>query len=263
MVSIFFISYLLIGIIAGTLSGMLGIGGGVIVIPLLVVIYKLQNFAPNAIMHLAAGTSLAVMILNASSSIYAHTRHKIEIWPTYKKLALGIIIGTIIGALLSHNLSSTVLEIIFGIFMLLVSIQMLFGKKPKASRKLPGPLLTNSIAFAIGGKSGLLGIGGGAITIPFLHYCNVPIRNIVGISAACSLTIAIIGSISFALTGMHTPNLPPWSIGYIYLPAVLGIALTGPLFARFGAKISHKLPKETLKKILAIVLLLMAIKMLT
>lgn len=258
----FFISYMLIGITAGMLSGMLGIGGGIIIVPLLVLIYHMQHIPPDLIMHMAAGTSLAVIVLNSASSLYRHSQYKIQIWPVYKKLAIGIIVGTITGAILSHLLHSDILEIIFGIFIFFVAIQMLRTHQPKSHRKLPGVIGTSSVAFVIGGKSGLLGIGGGAITIPFLHYCNVPIRNTIAISSACSLTIAIIGSISFMLTGTHTPNLPPWSTGYVYWPAFLGIGLTGPLCARIGASISHKLPQETLKKILGTVLLLAAIKML-
>jgi uncharacterized membrane protein YfcA len=253
---------MLIGLVAGILSGLLGIGGGIIVIPLLVWLFKLQNIPSDLIMHLAAGTSLSVMIFTAASSLYGHVKHGIEIWPVYRQLAIGIIIGTIFGAVFGHFLPGRVLEILFAIFIFIVAIRMLIAIKPKLKRTLPRSLGMFLMAFVIGGKSGLLGIGGGVIIIPFLSYCNVPIRNIIAVSVSCSLTIAIIGTISFIITGQHAIDLPPWSLGYIYLPAFLGIVLTSPICAQLGTHLSHKLPVTILTRILGAVLLIMAIRML-
>lgn len=259
---LYILVYMLIGIIAGTLSGMLGIGGGVIVIPLLLWTLKTHTTNPDVIMQMAAGTSLAVMIFNTSSGAYTHFKRGSKIWPVYRKLVPGIILGTITGVIFASSINSKILEIIFGIFIILVALNMLLMKRPKPTRHLPGPFGTSIVGFIIGGKSGMLGLGGGVITNPFLYYCNVSMRDIVGISNTCSATIATIGTIGFMLTGSHVSTVPPWSIGFVYLPAVLGILLTGPICAHIGAHISHKLPKEMLKKILAIVLLLVAIKML-
>ncbi|KPJ68186.1 MAG: hypothetical protein AMJ43_01940 [Coxiella sp. DG_40] len=253
---------MLIGSVAGVLSGLLGIGGGIIVIPLLIWLFRIQNIPPDLVMHLAAGTSLSVMTFTAASSLYGHIKHGITIWPIYRRLAMGMIIGTIFGAIFGHFLPGRVLEIIFAIFVLLVAFRMLIAIKTTSNRTLPRPLGTFIVALLIGGKSGLLGIGGGAITIPFLSYCNVPIRNIVAVSASCSLTIATIGTISFILTGQHAIDLPTWSLGYIYLPAFLGIVLTSPLCAQLGAYFSHKLPVTVLTRILGAILLIMAIHML-
>lgn len=253
---------MLIGSIAGILSGLLGIGGGVIVIPLLVWLFKLQNIPSDLIMHLAAGTSLSVMIFTAASSLYGHIKHGIDIWPIYHRLAIGMVIGTVFGAVFGHFLPGRFLEILFAIFIFIIAIRMLIAIKTKSTRTLPGPLGMFSMALLIGSKSGLLGLGGGAITIPFLSYCNVPIRNIVAVSVSCSLTIAIIGTISFIITGQHAIDLPSWSLGYIYLPAFLGVVLTSPLCAQLGTYLSHKLPVTVLTRILGAVLLIMAIRML-
>jgi uncharacterized membrane protein YfcA len=123
-------------------------------------------------------------------------------------------------------------------------------------------LAMTGMGLVIGTKSGLFGLGGGVITIPFLSYCNVPMRNVVGISIACSLTVAIIGTVGFILTGLHAANLPPWSTGYVYWPAVAGIALTSPIFARYGTRLSHQLPVVTLKRLFALFLILVALHML-
>ncbi len=253
---------MLIGSIAGVLSGLLGIGGGIIVIPLLVWLFKAQNIPSDLVMHLAAGTSLSVMIFTAASSLYGHIKHGVVIWPIYRQLAVGMIIGTVFGAIFGHFLPGKILEILFAIFVFIVAIRMLMAIKPKSKKTLPRPLSMFSIALLIGSKSGLLGLGGGAITIPFLGYCNVPVRDIVAVSVACSLTIAIVGTISFVFTGQHATDLPAWSLGYIYLPAFLGIVLTGPLCAQLGAYFSHKLPVTVLTRILGAALLIMAVRML-
>ena len=258
----FFILYMLTGATAGILSGMLGIGGGVIIIPFLIWIYKMQHMSAQLIMHMATGTSLAIIVLNTTSALYAHLKKKIKILFIYKKLFPGIILGTIAGAILSHFLRGSVLEIIFCIFLFIVSLRMLLANKQRPGRSLPNKFITSPVSFLIGAKSGMLGLGGGAITIPFLHYCNVPIRNIIAISSACSLTIASIGTVSFMIIGSFSHNLPNFSTGYIFWPAFLGAIITGPLCAKIGTKFSHKLPQKTLKKILAIVLLLTAIKIL-
>lgn len=260
---LYFLGYILIGILAGTASGLLGIGGGVIIIPGLVWLFKAQGISYHLIMHMAAGTALASMILTASSSAYGHIKRGANVWPTYKRLAPGIIIGTIIGAIIGHFIPNRALEIIFGIFIIFFAVRMILNFQSKPSRKLPNNFFTFLIAFIIGAKSGILGIGGGAIIIPVLTYCNVKIRDTVAISATCSVTIAIIGAISFMLMGQYATHLPNLSIGYVYLPALLGIILVAPLCAQIGAYFSHRLPVDTLKRILGFVLLIIAVRMLS
>ena len=256
------IGYLFIGACGGFLSGLLGIGGGMLVVPGLAFIFNIQGMPATTIMHMAEGSSLASMIVSAYSSATAHYRHGAKIWLTYRRMYIGVIVGTIIGTVLAGMLHSRALEIIFGVFTFVVAILMLRGFSPSAKRQLPGPIPLFSVSAAIGVKSGLLGLGGGVISVPFLAYCNVPMRDAVGISTAISLTVAIIGTIGFMITGWHSQGLPAWSTGYVFWPAVLGVAIVSPIFANLGAKLCHRLPVPLLRKIFAVFLLLIGIQML-
>ncbi|MGD9153377.1 MAG: sulfite exporter TauE/SafE family protein [Gammaproteobacteria bacterium] len=252
--------YPLIGVLAGLLSGMLGIGGGIIVVPGLAFVFahfaKMQGFS----MHMAEGTSLAIMIITAISSIYAHHQRENILWPLFLRLLPGILIGVISGAIFAGYLPARILEIIFGVFVFLMALRMFLLIKSKPTRKLPSWPWLSLIAFIIGGKSGLLGIGGGAITIPFLNYCNVPMRKASGTSIACTLPIAIVGAISFAITGFNVVTIP-YSIGYIYLPAFFGVAVMSLLFAPVGAALSGKVDVALVKRIFGVLLFVASIKM--
>lgn len=255
-------AYLLIGICAGTLSGLLGIGGGLIVVPALIFLFGMQGISNEIIMRLTAGTSLAAMIIVSLASMRAHLQRGVQIIKLYKRLVAGLILGTILGVLIASILHSRILIFIFGLMLIVVAFLMLFGIKPAANRKLPGKFGLFNISFLIGANSGMLGIGGGTITIPLLHYYNVSLRDAVGVSTAVSLTIACIGTISFISIGWHQPQLPRFSFGYVYLPAVIGIAIVSPFFAALGAAWSHRLPIENLRRIFALFLLAIGIKML-
>lgn len=257
----YFLLYMLIGSAVGTFSGLIGLGGGVIMVPALLWAYKAQGISDNLAIHMAAGTSLSVIVFTSLFSLYNHLKRGAKIQPIYRQLAAGIIIGTMLGAIFGHFLPARMIEILFGVFILFVSIRMVLAIKPKPGRKLPGKLGMFLVAGGIGGKSGVLGVGGGAVTTIFLNYCNVPLRNIIAISAACSSTVAVVGAVSFMLIGYNMPNLPAWSTGYVYWPGFLGILLTGPIFAKLGTMLSYKLPVEILKRILGVILVMAAIKM--
>jgi uncharacterized membrane protein YfcA len=256
------VGYLIIGALGGFLSGLLGIGGGMLVVPGLALVYHLQGMPAASIMHMAEGSSLASMIVSAYSSVSAHYRRGSQIWPIYRRMFVAVIIGTILGTLLASILYSRVLAIIFGVFTLLVALMMLRGFSPHAKRNIPGPIPLFGVSAAIGVKSGLLGLGGGVISVPFLAYCNVPMRDAVGVSTAVSLTVAVIGTLGFMATGWHAPGLPHWSTGYVYWPAVLGVVVASPIFANLGAMLCYRLPVPLLRKIFAVFLLLIGIQML-
>lgn len=256
------LTYILIGAIAGTLSGLLGIGGGLIVVPSLAYMFARQHFNPAIIMHMAVATSLSIMIITSSRSLLLHYKRKIKFWAIYRRLVVGVIIGTIVGVVLAHFLHSNVLRIIFGVFVALMAIRMLFGHKAKRSQHFPSTIVMNCVSFIIGAKSGLLGLGGGVVTVPFLLYCNVGMREAVITSIATSLTIAVIGTIAVLITGSYAHGLPSWTTGYIYWPATLTVAIGSVLFAPLGVKLSHWLPTQILKRVFGIVLVLIAIHML-
>lgn len=254
--------YFVLGGITGVIAGLLGVGGGAVIVPALVWIFHIQDLPDHTIMHVAIGTSLATIIVTSISSVRAHHRHGAVLWPVFRRLTPGIIIGALAGAAVADALPSDALRIIFGLFELIVAAQMGFGAKPPPHRVLPatgGMLAAGSV---IGTVSAIVGIGGGALTVPFLTWCNTSIRYAVATSAACGLPIAVAGAAGFVVAGWNETELPPWSIGYIYGPALLGITLVSMLSAPLGAKLAHTLPVDTLKKGFAVFLALIGIKML-
>jgi uncharacterized membrane protein YfcA len=255
-------SLLLLGIVAGTLAGLLGIGGGIVIVPALVWILHSHAEIPAAsLMQIAIGTSLATIVITSISSMIAHHRRGAVLWSIVWQLTPSIIVGALLGAIIADALPSETLRKIFAIFILLVSAQLGFLAPPAPHRQLPGSVATWSIAGTLIGKvSALMGIGGGSLTVPFLVWCNVSIRNAVATSAACGFPIALSGALGFIATGRHIGEA--WMSGYIYWPAFIAISPATLLFAPLGAKLAHTLPVNTLKKLFAVFLAGVGVNML-
>ena len=256
------IAYLLLGACTGTIAGLFGVGGGLIVVPVLAIIFKSQGVANDIIMHLAIGTSLATIIPTSISSLIAHHRRGAVLWPAFTQLAPGIVIGAFLGAYIAHQISSDALKMGVGIFALVVAIKMLLDIKPQAHRELPGRAGMTLAGAVIGVVSALIGIGGGMLTTPFLLWCNKALRNAIATSAACGLPIAIAGTAGYIKVGLGSPLLPQWSSGYVYWPALFAVALTSVFFAPLGAWLTHKLPVDFLKKIFALLLIVIGVRLL-
>jgi hypothetical protein len=256
-------AYILTGIIAGTLSGLLGIGGGIIIVPALAWIFVHFGFPAGHIMHVALGTSLAVIIFTTASGLQSHLKHKIEFMPIFKQLLIPIIIGVILGAVFSKLLPSAVLAKIFGVFALLMGIKMCLNPKADSDRHLPGLFGMSVAGTAIGIISGLLGLGAGATSVPFMTFYGVNMRKTVIISTAAGLVIAVVGTMSYILTGWHAVGLPKWHVGFIYLPALVSVALASVIFAKIGAYLSHRFSTKWLKILFGILLLVIGVHMLT
>jgi len=259
------ISLLILGVVAGVLAGLLGIGGGVVIVPALVFIFSHyhSNIPSEYLMHFAVGTSLATIVLTALSSIYAHHQHRAVRWQIVKWLTPGLVVGTLLGAAVADSLSSNHLQLVFGIFLIIVAIQMAISKQPPAHRQLPNGWGIGLISLIIGKMSALVGIGGASMNVPFLTWCNVPVREAVGTAAACGLPIAIAGTLGFIVTGWSLSEpTPAWSLGYVYLPAFMSIVATSLIFAPLGAKLTHSIPVNVLKRFFALFLLAVGIKML-
>jgi hypothetical protein len=254
--------YLAIGAATGIVAGLLGVGGGLIIVPALAWIFHLHHLPENLIMHMAIGTSLATIIITSISSVRAHHRHGAVLWPAFWRLAPGLVIGTLLGSRLAGALRGDTLRIIFGIFVLTVAAQMGFGFKPAPHRNLPGRGGMLTAGGVIGVVSAIVGIGGGSLTVPFLTWCNTSIYKAVATSAACGLPIAMAGAIGFAFNGWKHAGLPAWSLGYVYGPAFLGISVISMLSAPLGARLAHSLPTAILKKTFAGFLGMVGIKML-
>jgi uncharacterized protein len=257
------LSLLALGIIVGILAGLLGIGGGLIIVPVIVWLFKEHpNFAPDYIFHVAIGTSLATIVITSISSSYAHHRHKAVRWDLVWKMLAGLLLGGIIGAIIVHNLSYPNLKFVFAIFVLLAAIKMLFDLNPTPARSLLPNWGLNLAGLIIGMVAAIVGIGGGVLSVPFLTWCKVPIRQAVATASACGVPIAVAGSLGFIITGWQIADLPPWSVGYVYLPAFLIIVTSSIIFAPLGAKLAHTLPTARLKQIFAILLCIIGINML-
>jgi len=258
-----FISYIGLGVIAGFVAGLLGVGGGLIIVPVLILIFQSNEFTDKVIVHMAIGTSLATIIFTSLSSIYAHHfTHNAVRWDIVKKLTPGIIVGALLGALIADFIAAKTLQQFFGFFELFVAFQMALNIKPHAARRLPGYMGTLSAGTGIGSISSIVGIGGGTLTVPFLVWCNVKMQQAVATSSACGLPIAVAGCVGFVLTGWNEINLPEHSLGYVYWPAFISIVISSILFAPLGAWLAHRLSAAKLKRYFSLVLFLLGMKML-
>jgi uncharacterized protein len=250
--------YPLFGVLAGLLAGLLGVGGGIVIVPALVIIFTSQGLPPDHIMQMALGTSLATIMFTSISSFRAHHAHGAVKWDIVKHITAGILIGTFSGSYLAAWLSTRTLKAFFAAFLLYVATQMLMGIKPKPTRSLPKlPGMTGAGLF-IGAVSSLVGIGGGTLSVPFMTWCNTPMHMAIGTSAAIGFPIALAGTAGYVVNGLRTAGMPEYSLGFIYLPALIGIAAVSILTAPLGAKLAHKLPVPTLKRFFAVFLYLMA-----
>ncbi|MFI4918458.1 MAG: sulfite exporter TauE/SafE family protein [Legionellales bacterium] len=255
--------YALIGAFAGLMAGILGIGGGVVVVPGLLFVFQYNHLIPDAIsMHVAAGTSLAVMMFTSQSSLSAHLKLGEVLWTVYYKLVLGLLLGTVAGACVAHFISTQGLKILFAVFLLLVALKMLTDVHVTHPERPLAPWVHRLVGFLVGFKSGLLGIGGGVLVIPYLSYCGVAARKIAAVSNLCTFTVAVVGSVVFMITGRQDMIAVPYATGYIYWPAVLAVALPSCLMAPLGAKLNYMVPVKQLKYGFIVMLLITAMNML-
>ena len=247
------IIYLLIGAIAGFAAGLFGVGGGLIIVPILFIVFTQAGYDPNVIMHMAVGTSLATIIVTSISSISAHHKKGAVLWPVFKNLAPGLILGAFLGAGIADYLSGLWLQLIIGGFALWVGYRMLSGATAHvdASKPLPGTSAQLLAGAGIGVASAIFGIGGGSLTVPYLNKHGVVMQKAVATSAACGLPIAMAGALGFMWFGAKSETLIANSIGYIHIYAFIGISLMSFITAKLGAKAAHRLSPVHLKKCFA------------
>jgi uncharacterized protein len=253
--------YIALGAFAGVLAGLLGVGGGLVIVPVLSFIFTAQQLPEAHILHLALGTSLASIMFTSVSSLRAHHGRGAVDWVVVRRISAGIMVGTLGGSWVAAQLSTRFLKVFFVVFLYYVATQMLLNIKPKPQRQLPGWAAMSGVGAAIGGVSSLVGIGGGTMSVPFLVWCNTAIHRAIGTSAAIGFPIALAGAIGYVINGLSVP-LPPYSLGFVYLPALAGIAVTSVVTAPLGARLAHSLPIDKLKKIFALLLIVMGTKML-
>lgn len=254
--------YALTGIFSGLIGGMVGLSGGIIIVPVLHFLFIQQGFSSSILMQLAVTTSLATIIITSLAATYVHHKKNAVSWPTVNRLAPGLLIGACLGAILADSVSSHVLRITFGVFEILVAIQIWMDFKPKAHAALPSTSGLVGSGVGIGLFSTLMGIGGGSLTVPFLLWCNVNIRNAVAVSSACGFPIAITATTALIIAGWGNQNVPTPSLGYLYWPAALIISVMTLFSAPLGARLAHYLPVPILKRVFAIVLVIVGSRML-
>lgn len=261
-VTAWLLGYVALGVFAGFVAGLFGVGGGLAIVPLLVMLFAAQGFPVEHALHLALGTAMAGIVFTSVSSMRAHHAHGAVRWDIVKVFAPGLVAGTFGGSLVAGLIPTRPLAIMFTAIVCYAAASMLLDRKPRPHRQLPGPLGLFSVAGGIGLVSSLVAAGGGFLSIPFMVFCNVPIHQAVGTSAALGFPIALAGAAGYVASGLATQGLPQWSLGYVYLPALAGIVLMSVLVAPFGARLAHRLPVRRLKGAFGIFLTLMAAHML-
>jgi uncharacterized membrane protein YfcA len=259
---IWWLTYPVLGAVVGFFAGLLGVGGGGIMVPMLTTLFLAQGFPLEQVVHMALGTSMAAIVLTSVSSLRAHHAHGAVRWDVVRQITPGILVGTFGATFIASRVDTAALAIFFAVFMAYVSIQMLLNIKPKPSRDLPGRAGMTVAGLGIGGVSALVAIGGGSLSVPFMTWCNVKVQNAIGTSAAIGLPIAIAGTVGYLVNGWNAPGTPPLTLGYVYVPALVLMALVSMWAAPIGASLAHRLPVATLKKIFAGLLMALCAKML-
>jgi uncharacterized membrane protein YfcA len=255
------LEFALIGVLAGYLAGLLGIGGGFIVVPALTFLFLREaTTAPWAI-HMAVATSLATMLVTSLSSIFAHHRRDAIRWPVVRSLAAGLVAGAVLGALIADALEAGALGRVFGFCAMLAGLQLILGRNPTGERPLPGQPVVTLVGLSFGAISSLIGIGGGALMGPWQMWHGIRAQDAVATSAACGYPIALAGTLSFVVLGLQD-GMPEQALGYVHGPAFLGIALTSALAAPLGAATVHRLPPLLVRRIFGGFLVLVGLRML-
>lgn len=254
-----FVLFLLAGAFAGLLAGLFGIGGGMVIVPVLVFTLAGQGVSGEVLTHMAVATSLATIVFTSMSSVYEHHKQGAVDWPTFRTMTVGIVVGTALGVSLLTYVPGVWLQKIIGFFALLVAAKMFFGLEPKGKNVTASTRGFVLAGGTVGFASAWFGIGGGTFTVPYLNWVRFPMRRAVATSAACGLPIAFTGAVTNVVTGWNHPELPEWSTGFLYWPAIAGIVLTSVPFAKLGAGLAHRLDQALLKKAFAILLVIVGV----
>lgn len=248
----------LLGLATGFLAGLLGIGGGMLMVPAVTWVLGAKGFPPEYIVKMAVATSLATICFTSISSVRAHHQRGAVLWPVALALTPGILLGGALGAQVAVAMPTKALSILFALFVSFSATQMFLNRKPKPSRTLPGTLGMVAAGGGIGMLSALVGAGGAFVSVPFMQWCNVKIHNAVATSAALGFPIALAGTLSYVWAGRNLPQMPPGSVGYLYLPGLIVISLASMTMAPLGARTAHRMDIRPLKRVFALVLYCLA-----
>lgn len=242
------------GGVIGYLAGLLGIGGGVLLTPVMILVLTAQHFPPEHVVHVAIATSLATILFTSVSSVRAHMKHGAVLWPVVAKLGPGILAGSLAGAQITGWLPARTLALLFALFVIFMATQILLDRKPSPHRELPAAAPLLGVGTGIGALSSVVGAGGAFVSIPFMLWCNVPMGKAVGTSAALGFPIAAAGTVGYIVAGLRETGLPPGTWGFIYPPALLAVAGASVLTAPFGARLAHRIQRKQANRIFAALL---------
>jgi uncharacterized membrane protein YfcA len=256
------LAYFATGAFVGFLAGLLGIGGGMTLVPVLAVMFSAQQFAPDHTVHLALGTGMASVMFTSTASVRAHHRLGSVNWTLVRRLGPSMVVGTLVATAVSGWVPQRALALAFAAIVFVGATQILLGRKPSAGRLLPGGPALVAIGLLIGVVCGLVSAGGAFMTVPFMLFCGISMTTAIGTGAALGVPVAIVGTVGFVFSGWGIPELPPLALGFVYGPALLGIVAGSVLTAPMGARAAHRLPVATLRRIFAGLLYVLASKML-
>jgi uncharacterized membrane protein YfcA len=257
-----FAAYLATGAFVGFLAGLLGIGGGMTLVPILAALFSAQHFAPDHIVHLSLGTAMASVVFTSTSSVREHIKLGSVDFAIVRRMAPGMVAGTLLSTLAAGWIAQRHLAMAFALIVCGGATQILLNKKPKPGRTLPGPAPLFAFGAVVGIISGLVSAGGAFLTMPFMLLCGVPVRTAIGTGATLGIPVAIIGTVGYFASGWNMPGLPSWSVGFVNLVALAGLVITSVVMAPYGARAAHRVPVLVLKRLFAGCLYLVAAKIL-
>lgn len=254
--------YIALGAFAGFMAGLLGVGGGGILVPLLTFVFSWQHIGMENSVHLALGTSLTCMIISSSASMRAHAARGAVVWKVVAGMAPGIVLGAFAATQVAGHVNATGVAVFFALFMAFVAAQIFLDWRPQPGNKpaTMGGLL--AAGAGIGSVSALAAVGGGFLTLAYLGYKNVDVKKAIGTSAAIGFPIAVAGAVGYLVSGWSETLDEPHTLGFIYVPAFLAISIASYVAAPLGARCSHNLPEATLKRIFAVISLVLSVTML-
>ncbi len=255
-------AYLAIGALVGFLAGLLGIGGGMSVVPLLVFVFTAKAFPAEHIVHMALATSMATIPFTSAASVRAHHRLGGVDWSIVLGMLPGLVAGAVLGATVAGLVPGRPLAIFFTAFILYTGINMFRAAKPKPARTLPGRGGLALVGAGISFVASFLAAGAAFLSVPYMTWCNVPMRRAIGTAAAIGFPLALASSLGFIYAGYGLPGLPPASLGYVYLPALALIVATSVPVAPLGARLSQRVPVTQLRRAFGVIMLLLAAAML-
>lgn len=257
-----FALYLVSGAFVGFLAGLLGIGGGMTLVPILAALFAAQGFTPSHIVHLALGTAMASIVFTSASSTRQHLKLGGVDLNIVKRLAPGMVLGSLAATVATGWISQRHLALTFAAIVYFGATQILLNKKPSATRSLPGAISLFLVGVGIGIICGLVSAGGAFLTIPFMLWCGVPMHTAIGSAALLGIPVAIVGTAGYLISGWNMSGLPSDALGFVSTIALLGLVSGSMVTAPFGARMAHRLPVLTLRRIFACLLYVLATKML-